>query len=100
MRCSVMPAITHVRWFALPCWWALCSQADNGSVSVTFGYAITRQQRHWECPPGYDAQTLLCEPPSPDQFSFGPDGAPVITRFEVRGALRLLPQPLPDSSLV
>ncbi len=56
---------------------------SNNKTSVTFGYAIRRQERHWECPVGFDSQRTLCEPPSPSYFQFYPDGAPVITPFQV-----------------
>jgi hypothetical protein len=60
----------------------LPSQAGTNTTRVTFGYAVQRQARPWECAPGFAMQRVLCEAPSPAHFSFDGWGAPLVTPFD------------------
>ena len=56
----------------------MCAKQNK---TITFGYAIARTTRPWECPEPYAAQRPLCEPPSVQAFLFRADGSPVVPAF-------------------
>ncbi len=61
----------------------LCPMQDGGNVTtITFGYAVQRQAKPWECPAAFGMQRVLCESPSPAHFTFDGRGAPVVEPFD------------------
>ena len=57
-------------------------QDGDNVTTITFGYAVQRQAKPWECPAAFGMQRVLCESPSPGHFSFDGRGAPVVQPFD------------------